>query len=226
MMQVFWLGQGGLFFQGKNLSVMVDPYLSDGVAEIEPKNRRRVSVPDQVFSLSPDVLIFTHSHRDHFDPETVGHFLTKEKPILVLAPSSVWGEVRKMGGEHNVVLFDQGTTWTEKGISFRAVKACHSDPFAIGVILDDGEKTYYITGDTLYHEEIFSQVPDGLFALFLPVNGKGNNMNMTDGAAFCERLSPEYAVPVHWGLFDGIDPAAFPYEKKIIPEFFKEVVFQ
>ena len=100
--------------------------------------------------------------------------------MTVLAPSSVWGEVRKIGGNNNYVLFNRHTQWSGGGLVFTAVKAEHSDPTPIGVIIDDGEKKYYVTGDTLYNEEIFADIPDDIYAVFLPVNGVGNNMNMAD----------------------------------------------
>jgi len=116
--------------------------------------------------------------------------------------------------------------WTESGISFTAVKAEHSDEYAIGIIVDDGNKKYYITGDTLYNKEIFKDVPDDIYAVFLPVNGAGNNMNMEDAQRFCERICPKYAVPIHCGMFDNIDMNKFGFKDKVVPEIYKEVVFK
>ena len=99
----------------------------------------------------------------------------------------------------------------------------HSDEYAIGVVVDDGDKKYYFTGDTLYNERVFKELPKDIHAVFLPVNGAGNNMNMADAKAFCERINPNCAVPVHCGLFDDIDMSEFQYEKRIIPEIYKEI---
>ena len=49
-----------------------------------------------------------------------------------------------------------------------------------------------------------------------------NNMNMTDGARFCERIGA-VAVPLHCGLFDSLDLAAFPYPNKVVPQFYREI---
>ena len=196
------------------------------ILQIEPHNFRRVPIKESLFDIKPDVMIFTHNHLDHYDPETVKHFISPQTNVLVLAPLSVWNEVRKTGGNNNYVQFDRHTSWTEKGVRFTAVKASHSDAFAIGVIIDDGERKYYITGDTLYNEEIFCDLPDDIYALFLPVNGVGNNMNMTDAKAFCERVKPKYAVPIHCGMFDIKDMNEFKYESKVIPEIYKEVIFK
>ena len=225
-MKITWLGQAGLLLETDNLRIMIDPYLSDSVKSIDPKNYRRVAVDENIFALKPDVLIFTHNHMDHYDPETVKSLLTEDSKILVLAPKSVWSDVKKFGGNNNYVQFNRYTRWTESGICFRAVTAEHSDEFAIGVILDDGKKKYYVTGDTLYNEKIFDDIPNNIYAVFLPINGVGNNMNMEDARKFCERVRPRYAVPVHCGMFDEIDMSSFNYKNKIIPEIYKEIKFK
>ena len=223
-MKVTFLGQAGLLFETDRCKVMIDPYLSDSVAKVNPANRRRHPVDESVFSIRPDVLIFTHCHPDHFDPETVSKILDRHSGMTVLAPGSVWNAVRQMAPGNNYVLFDRHTRWSEHGLRFDAIKAQHSDSFAIGVILSDGEKTYYVTGDTLYNTDIFMDLPDGLDVVFLPVNGVGNNMNMSDAAAFFRQTGAKVAVPLHTGLFDSLDPTAFPVENKVIPEIYKEIL--
>lgn len=223
-MKITWLGQGGLLLEKGDFKIMIDPYFSDSVAKVNPKNYRRVPVQEQFLKIKPNVLIFTHNHLDHYDPETAQGLLGNGSNILVLAPGSVWGEVRKIGGDHNYVLFNRHTSWIENGMQFTAVKAEHSDPTPIGVIIDDGEKKYYITGDTLYNEEIFSDIPGDIYALFLPVNGVGNNMNKYDAARFAQRIGAKKVVPIHFGMFDELTARDFPCENKVIPEIYKEIL--
>lgn len=222
-MKITWLGQAGLLLEKGDFKIMIDPYFSDSVAKVNPKNYRRVPMREEFWAVKPDVLIFTHNHLDHYDPATAEKLLAGGN-ALVLAPGSVWGEVRKLGGEHNYVLFNRHTSWTEKGMRFTAVKAEHSDPTPIGVIIDDGEKKYYITGDTLYNEEIFGDIPDDVYAVFLPVNGAGNNMNQEDAARFAQRIGAKKVVPIHFGMFDELTARGFPCENKVIPEIYKEVL--
>jgi L-ascorbate metabolism protein UlaG (beta-lactamase superfamily) len=223
MHRVTWLGQAGLLFEFDTCIVMVDPYLSDSVKEIEPQNYRRIPVDESFFDIKPDILVFTHNHLDHYDSETAKRFLTADSGITVLSPRSVWENVRSFGGNNNYVCFNRHTSWTEKGITFTAVKAEHSDLAAIGVVINTGSKKYYVTGDTLYNEEMFSDLPKDIYALFLPINGVGNNMNMTDAARFVEKINPKYAVPIHIGMFDSMSPNDFVCDKKVIPEIYKEI---
>lgn len=220
-MKFTWLGQAGLMLEHNGYTVLIDPYLSNSVFKLNPKNDRRIPVDERFLQIKPDMLIFTHNHLDHYDPETVDHYLGDETNVTVLAPRSVWDEVRKYGGNNNYVLFNRRTRWTEGGITFEAVLAAHSDTTPIGVVINN---EYYITGDTLYNKDIFEDIPQGLKAVFLPINGAGNNMNMTDAAAFAKKVGAEKVVPLHWGLFDALDPSEFPCENKVIPTVYKEIL--
>ena len=145
---------------------------------------------------------------------------------MVLCPNGGWQEIRKFGGNTNYVLFNNGTTWTQGNVVFRAVKAEHSDAFAIGVIVSAEGKNYYITGDTLYNEDVFASLPDmPLEAVFLPINGLGNNMNAVDASAFAKRTGAKFAVPFHVGMFDTIDPKTFVADNAIIPEIYRQINF-
>lgn len=225
-MKCIWLGQAGLLFDFDGAKVMVDPYLSDSVASVNILNKRRVEVDERFFDIRPDILILTHDHLDHTDPETLDIILNKWDGICVLASQKAWQRVRSYGGSHNYVMFDRGTIWTQNNICFQAVHAQHSDSNAIGVLITYLNKTYYVTGDTLYHDlviEDLKKICTSIDMVFLPVNGVGNNMNMVDAKLFCECINPRVAVPMHCGLFDEIDMNAFAYEPKIVPKIFCEI---
>ena len=222
-MKITWLGQAGLLIQTQGVKVMIDPYLSDSVEKINPKNYRRVAVEQRFLEMMPNILICTHNHLDHTDPETLKHYLDRDGGITVLAPEAAWQEVRKFGHDHNYVRFNRHSQWTQGHIRFTAVKAEHSDVHPIGVIIEAEDKVLYITGDTLYNTDIFADLPAHIDVVFLPVNGVGNNMNMTDAKQFCQQIKAKKAVPMHCGLFDNIDMADFDYEPKVIPMIYKEI---
>ena len=228
-MKITWLGQAGLLFERDGFSVMIDPYLSDYVAKVEPQNVRRVPVDERFFDVDPDVMIFTHDHIDHYDPETAPVFFKKSrKPMSVLGPTSV--RAKAMGDlcGQNYILFDKYTSVSLEGFIFTAVRAAHSDPYAIGVVIEDtvDNKVYYVTGDTLYNSRIFDSLPDtgrNIDVLFLPINGVGNNMNMADAARFAKKTHAMTVVPLHFGMFDELDPKDFPCRNKVIPTIWEEI---
>ena len=224
-MKITWLGQAGLLFDNGKVKIMVDPYLSNSVEKVEPKNFRRVPVDEELFNIEPDFMIFTHDHLDHYDPETAPIFLErKEKRMTVLSPSSVWQKARAFKA-HNNVLFNRGTSWTEYGFRFTAVKAEHSDVHAIGVLIEelDTAKIFYVTGDTLYNEAIFADLPENVDIIFLPINGVGNNMNMADAARFAKNTGARFVVPIHFGMFDELSPEEFNLPNAVIPQIYQEI---
>ena len=212
-MKATWLGQGGFFFEGEECSLMIDPYLSNSLFESMGDAFKRLVPGDESFlSATPDLLVLTHAHGDHADKATLARLLSGPKEIEVLSPSSVYYDLRKIyAPQHNMVLFDRGTEWTKNGITFKAIKAVHSDPSPIGVFFTMDGMTFYITGDTLYDESIFADLEGPVDYLFVCINGTGNNMNIADALRFTKKVGPKTAVPVHWGLFENYssDPDFF-----------------
>lgn len=228
-MKITWLGQAGLLLQTKNTTIMVDPYFSDSVGKRNPQKHRRVDAPSWAWDLRPDILLITHDHADHMDMETLPHFLRQdaEKPITVLSSYNTYMAVKELGGPHNYVLLNRHSVWTEGGVTVYAVKAEHSDLTAVGFIVDDGERTYYIAGDTLYNYDVIDDVlalcADGPDVAFVPVNGVGNNMNMADAEDFCADVNAKITVPLHCGLFDDIPLADFKGKGAVIPTVWQEI---
>ena len=224
-MKITWLGQAGLLLDNGKTKIMVDPYLSNSVQKVNPLSFRRMPIDESLFDIEPDVMIFTHDHLDHYDPETAPRFLADgRKPMTVLSPFSVWQKAKMNGKAHNYVMLERNTEWTENGVRFKAVKAAHSDLFAVGVIIEDTVegKVLYITGDTLYNSDIFADLPDNIDVVFLPINGVGNNMNVTDAVRFFHSCGAKRAYPYHVGMFDELSPTIFEAENIIIPQIYKQ----
>ena len=227
-MKVTWLAHSGLCFENDRLTVLVDPYLSDSLAEKCERMKRRLPVDTGALELSPDVILITHSHPDHLDIATLDRFLKRsDKEITVLANGTAYEKLVSLGYSHNLVLLSPHSVWSENGVTFYAVKAEHSERDAVGFILDDAEKTYYVSGDTLYNFDVIDDcldlVEDGVDYAFLPINGKHNNMNAKDAADFAYEIGAKTAVPVHYGLFDDVDPEDFDFDDKLVLTPFETV---
>lgn len=223
-MKITFLGQAGLCFDTGTTKIIIDPYLSNSVGERDAKKNRRQPIDEEWLNANPDILVFTHNHLDHYDEQTVKRYLSATTKRLVLAPRSVWNNVRLIGGENNYVQFQTGTKWTENEVTFQAVKAEHSDADAIGVVITIDNENYYVTGDTLYNQSVFDSLPSIAFkAVFLPINGVGNNMNAFDAALFAEKVKARNVVPVHFGLFDDMTGEELKLGNTVIPKIYKEI---
>lgn len=204
-MKVTFLGQAGWLLNIDGVKILIDPYLSDSVKKVNPKAYRRQPVDDRYLHIVPDFLLISHDHRDHLDPETLPHYLDAGGHITVLSPRSVWDKIRKADG-NNYIDFNRHSVWREKGITVSAVKAAHSDPAAVGFLIEAASKSVYYSGDTLYNTEIFEDVPQNPDAMMVVVNGVGNNMNLEDAKALAARLSPKTVFSMHFGMLDDTTP--------------------
>ncbi len=219
-MKATWLGQSGLIFENERIVIAVDPMLSDIAGRNYPADRSYIEK-------KPDVILITHAHPDHFDIDTVTEYLSSsEKTVTVLANGTAYARIEALGTKHNTVLLSPHSVWSEGGVTFYSVKAEHSDRDAVGFILDDGEKTYYISGDTLYNFDVIDDcldlVEDGVDYAFLPINGYGCNMNAKDAADFAYEIGAKTAVPVNYGMFDNIDPEEFDFDDRKIVSPYEE----
>ncbi len=220
-MKITWLGQAGLLFVSEQTTILIDPYFSDSAASVAV--HRNMPVSPAVWEIKPDLLLCTHDHMDHFDPETIPHFVNADSDITVLSPYSVWERIRKAGGMNNFVQVSPGVVWTHGDVTVTTVEAVHSDPYAVGFVIECEGKTYYVTGDTLFCPSALDKLPKQIDVVFLPINGKGNNMNAADASKFCDHIDAKLAIPIHFGMLDQIDPHDFAWKNVIIPTIYKEM---
>ena len=227
-MKVTWLTQNGFAFQNDKIKIMVDPYLTDSLGKIKPEKSRRIPVDESFFSFDPDVVLITHDHMDHMDTETIEKLLENStKEICFLVSESVYNKLSPILKNSNIVILAPHSVWSEGGVTFYSVHAEHSDRTAVGFIIDDGKETFYISGDTIYNYDVIDDVldlaPDGVDYAFLPINGKGNNMNARDAADFAYEIGAKAAIPVHYGLTDDMTADEFDFDDRIILEPYKQI---
>ena len=80
-MKITWLGQAGFLLETSGLKIIIDPYLSESCLKLNPDLYRRMPIDEKYLEIEPDVIIITHDHLDHYDPETLKHYLNKNGGI-------------------------------------------------------------------------------------------------------------------------------------------------
>lgn len=221
MIKFTWLGQAGALLDCGGVKILVDPYFSDSAASVAC--HRKMPVDPSVWDIKPDLLLITHEHIDHYDPETVPHFVNENTSLTVLSPFSVRSKLLSYKGKHNFVQVIPGVVWTSGDIVITAVPAVHSDPYAVGFVVEYQGEKIYLTGDTLFCPPLLKQIPEKIDYIVLPVNGKGNNMNALDAAKMCDLLGVKCAIPVHYGMLDDLDASIFSWKNVIEPKIYKEI---
>lgn len=88
-----------------------------------------VEFPLALPDLSPDVLICTHDHLDHLDPETVAQISQAYSNCIIAGPESCCEHYKKLGvGLTQIQRLAVGEKLGLPGVIITAVPAYHSDP--------------------------------------------------------------------------------------------------
>ncbi len=232
-MKVMWIGHGGLLFvSGKN-KILIDPYLSDSLKNTNKLLKRKKGIKSKLFTIRPDVIILTSSHPDRTDFKTIRKFERRRSgsyvPTLLACESAfkIASESWKLKKANNI-MFEKGLEWSLGDMTITAVGAKTDDRSAFGVIItdnDDGKK-YYVASNTLYSEELLAELPDDLYAAFIPISGSFGSMNIIDAARFSKKLNAQYTVPVQYGMFDKLKVEQFIVGGRIIPKIYKIIDFE
>lgn len=205
--RITWLTQGGFVFEANGFRLVVDPYMSDSLAG---KVTRLVGFPLALEDLRPDVVICTHDHLDHLDPETIT-MIARRYPRCAFGGSERAHRHLAELGIDSPLLLEIGHPVTLGPFGITPVFALHSDPSATGLVIEADGWRIYLTADTEYDDSLFSTTTTAPDALLICINGRLGNMNWQEAVQAAQRLETPVALPMHYGLFaeNTEDPAPF-----------------
>lgn len=212
-MRITWLLQGGFLFNIASTRLVVDAYLSDIVEKTQGLTRLTAS-PMTLEKLCPDYWLATHDHMDHLDPPTVPLVADTFPHCRFIAPPSVQKHLAELSVEPNrIVSLDVDTTIDLGQFLVAGVPAFHSDPDAVGLVIESESSRVYVTGDSELTDELRNTATTlgPIDVLFVCINGKLGNMGIADAVELAKLVQPSLAVPMHYGLFaeNTADPEDF-----------------
>lgn len=219
-MKIRFLGQSGYIIKTENTEIMIDPYLSDSVNRIAGRPRM-LPIPINPENISCDVVICTHNHLDHLDPDTI-KYINNEQFFLTTNEGKI--ELKKWG-KTNVIALNTDSSITVGDFEITAVFADHSVE-AFGLIVKAENKTLYFSGDTLYKEkllEIAKYKPD---ITFICINGRLGNMNVNEALITAKKIGAKINIPNHYDMFASNSENPYLFSENIyggsVLEFNKE----
>jgi L-ascorbate 6-phosphate lactonase len=213
---VCFLGQTGFIFRTPEVSLCVDPYLSDSCGKNEAMTKelgvalvRALPILINPEELDVDFVFATHEHQDHADPETLTGI--KAEKTKIVGPTQVIKLLADLGipAEKGIEL-NAGEVRAFGSASVRAVYARHA-PGNVGYVFEVAGLKFYTTGDSEFDErllEVAQYAPD---VLLVCINGKWGNMTSTEAVELTRRLHPKVVIPMHYDMFtvNSADPKAF-----------------
>ena len=218
------LGQLGFLVRIGKAVAGCDLFLSPMKGRLVPPQLRPEDVADV------DFLFGTHDHADHIDKPLWRELARIGAKARFIVPDSVRdGVIADTGlSPAQVIGMDAGQSRTVCGVRVSAFAAAHerlerdsSGRYkALGFVLAANGARICHSGDCCPYEGLQTTLGKlGPFtAMFLPINGRGNNMNAADAAKLARAFHVKHAVPVHYGMLDDCSPDAFVYEGKAVLE--------
>ncbi|MGF1477251.1 MAG: MBL fold metallo-hydrolase [Geminicoccaceae bacterium] len=220
-----WLGQAGFALSLAGKRLLIDPYLSDYLADKYRGRRypheRLMPPPIAVAELPPvDLVLLTHRHGDHMDPWTLAELLDHQTDCRFVLPIAERKHGLALGlPAQRCHFFDAGETIHIDRLRIAATpgahEACDTDEAGhhryLGYVLSDGAITLFHSGDTVPFPALDSALAAQVIDVaLLPVNGRDEerrangvpgNMTLTEAVDLCRRHRIKDLVVHHFSMF-------------------------
>ncbi|OTP71967.1 MBL fold metallo-hydrolase [Caballeronia sordidicola] len=225
---LYWLGQAGFVIESGGYRMLIDPYLSDSLAEKYkgtkfPHTRLMAApvLPGELDRL--DLVLCTHRHTDHMDPGTLQPLARRFPNLRFVVPAAVTEEaITRCGvGIERLIPVNAGERIEVlPGCFVSPVPSAHESldrdadgryPW-LGYVIDAGPIRLYHSGDCIPYAGLAETLArfEPHVAL-LPVNGRDaersvngvpGNFTLDEGIALAKQSGARALIAHHCGLFD------------------------
>lgn len=201
---IWWLAQAGFAIKtDRGKIIYIDPYLSDAAERVHGLKRLSLA-PIKAEEVETDIVITTHEHTDHLDPDSIP-IIAKNTNAKFIGPRSCVEKFKRFKIESECIIkLSINETVTEGGISITGLYADHGrlSPDALGVLFDFGKIKIYHCGDTAYRPErmgyIRNMQPD---VMIPPINGRFGNMDEKEAVNLTKFVGAKLVIPSHFWMF-------------------------
>ncbi len=225
-LSLFWLGQAGFLLRQDERVILIDAYLSDSLAEKYRgqrfDHRRMMQAPIAPDGLPRvDLVLCTHRHGDHMDPDTLKALAARHPGCRFVVPAAELSHASGLGlPADRLVAADAGVALQPvEGVLIMPVPAAHET-----LRRDDAGRHHFlgygvfVGGIRLYHSGDcvpYAGLADHVRSLratlaLMPVNGRDQtradagvpgNFTLEEAVALCRDTQIPDLIPHHWGMF-------------------------
>ncbi len=193
----------------------LDPYLSEAAERLF--GFKRLSLPPiKAEAVRADLVVLTHEHTDHLDPDALPIIARNNRACRFAAPTGCAAGLDEAGvPEAARLTLLPGRRYELEGLAIHTTAADHGDlsATALSLVLDFDGIRILCTGDTSFRPQLLKPLYETRPDVLLPcINGVFGNMGPIDAAMLTRAVGPRYAIPCHYGTFaehGAADPAAF-----------------
>jgi len=196
-----WIGQTGYVIKTpEGTIVCIDPYYSNSIERYDGRPSRRMWYNKFIIeNFHPDLVLCSHDHLDHTDPETLP-LIYAFSDAKFYGPNSSYQHMKNMKmSDDRVKKLNLNNSYKYKDVEFKTVFANHTED-SMGFIFEINDITLYFTGDTSLDSKLYEYKNYNIDIMISCINGKYNNLNVSEAAELAERLEVKLVIPMHYGL--------------------------
>jgi L-ascorbate metabolism protein UlaG (beta-lactamase superfamily) len=213
---VRWLGHAAFELRADGANVVVDPFLSGNPAAAAAAD-----------DLSPDVILLTHGHADHYG-DTID--IAKRAGAPVVAITELANEIGGQGVEAfdpnlgGTVKFDWG--WVKLVPAWHTAVSPNGTPHTpAGLLIHIGDRLVYHLGDTALFSDLqlIARRGDRVDLALVPIGGH-YTMDRYDAVTAVEFINPGQVIPCHYNTFPVIETDQEAFKQDVQNAGFSEVL--
>jgi L-ascorbate 6-phosphate lactonase len=223
---IWWIGQEGFVLKTSRLTMYIDPYLSN-FCERTTRGQKNEHVRMNMPPMQPedvnnaDIVLCTHDHADHIDPDGIPIIAQKSPQTLFVVPECAQSTMFRFGIQENRIRTLRGDdSLIIKGIEIYGIPAKHEKfdrdiekgyPYLSYIIKLEGKITILHAGDTIPYEGQIEKIrKHNIDLAFVPINGRDDfrhllsfegNFTCEEAVKFALSIKATETVPMHYDMF-------------------------
>ncbi|GMM34870.1 N-acetylphosphatidylethanolamine-hydrolyzing phospholipase D [Saccharomycopsis crataegensis] len=231
-----WLGQSSAYIQISDKNILTDPVFNDHIINKRFGPKRLTPSPAQIEDLpTPDIVLVSHNHPDHLEPDSIKKLSTKKNTLWVV-PDGVGSQLKSNGVESSKII--EMSWWQRQRLDEHWEVACcpakhwsgnwfidfNNSLWCSFILFKDQKPVLYHMGDTGYQQDLFESIKSQYCAnqpisLILAPIGQyttskvtnHHHMSPTEVVKVASFFNAKKTMGVHYGTFAlGLEPLAEP----------------